>query len=119
MRSAATCHSRERRQDARIVSRTWPGSMGSAVRNRSLAWATRLSSVTSGRKRAPHDSPGLQLLRSSCHRFHIRSRQAKDLARRLATDTDSLNRMRGTASAVTTAMAIARPAGVHSCGSPG
>jgi len=52
MRSAATCHSRERRQDARIVSRTWPGSRGSAVRNRSLAWANPRSPVTSARKRA-------------------------------------------------------------------
>jgi hypothetical protein len=41
------------------------------------------------------------------------------MARRFATDTDSLNRMRGTASAVTTAMALARPAGVRSFGSPG
>ncbi len=65
MRSAATCHSRERRQDARIVSRTRPGSMGSAVRNRSLARASRLSSLTSGRPRAPRDMPvpSLQLSR--------------------------------------------------------
>ena len=63
MRSAATCHSRERRQDARIVSRTWPGSTGSAVRNRSLARASRLSPVTSGRKRAPRDMPGLPISR--------------------------------------------------------
>jgi len=64
MWSAATCHSRERRQDARIVSRTWPGSIGSAVRNRSLARASPLSPVTSGRQRAPHDmpDPGLRLL---------------------------------------------------------
>src|SRR5208282_6879912 len=55
MRSAATCHSRQRRHDARIRSRTWPGSMGSAVRNRSLACASRLSSLTSGRTRAPRD----------------------------------------------------------------
>jgi len=47
---------------------------------------------------------------SSCHRFRIRSRQASDLARRLATGTGSLSRMRGPASAMTTAMAIARPA---------
>jgi hypothetical protein len=58
MRSAATCHSRERRQDARIASRTWPGSMGSAVRNRSLAWASPLSPVTSGRKRGPRGLQG-------------------------------------------------------------
>ncbi len=42
---------------------------------------------------------------SLCHRFRIRSRQARDLARRLAIGTDSLSRMRGTASAMTTAMA--------------
>ena len=57
MRSAATCHRRERHQDARIVSRTWPGSIGSAVRNRSLAWASRVSSVTPGRTIAPRDMP--------------------------------------------------------------
>jgi hypothetical protein len=57
MRSAATCHSRQRRQDARIVSRTWPGSMGSAVRNRSLTRASRLSSVIPGRERACRDMP--------------------------------------------------------------
>jgi hypothetical protein len=53
-----------------------------------------------------------------CHRFPIRSRRAKDLARRLATGT-GFNRMRGTASAITAAMAIAKADGKRSCGSPG
>jgi len=35
--------------------------------------------------------------------------QARDLARRLATGTDSLSRKRGTASPITTATAMARP----------
>src|ERR1035437_3552955 len=40
MWSAATFHRRERHHDARIVSRTWSGSTGSAVRNRSLDLAS-------------------------------------------------------------------------------
>ncbi len=57
--------------------------------------------------------------RSSCHRCRIRSRQARDLARRLASGTGGLSRVRGTASAMTTAMMITRPGGVRSSGSPG
>jgi hypothetical protein len=40
-------------------------------------------------------------------RFHVRGRQARDLARRVATGTGSLSRIRGTASVMTTAMAMA------------
>jgi hypothetical protein len=39
---------------------------------------------------------------SSCHRCRIRSRQARDLARRLASGTDGLSRMRGSARATST-----------------
>jgi hypothetical protein len=42
-----------------------------------------------------------------------------DLARRLATGTDGLSRIRGTAGAMTTAMAMTRPVGMRSSGSPG
>ncbi len=41
---------------------------------------------------------------SSCHRRRIRSRQASDLARRLASGTDGLSRLRGNARAMSTAM---------------
>ncbi len=51
------------------------------------------------------------------HRFRIRSRRARYLARRLATGTGSLGRMRGTASAMTTAMA--RPAACAPAVAPG
>jgi hypothetical protein len=46
-------------------------------------------------------------------------RQARDLARRLATGTGSLSRMRGTASAMTTAMTIARPTACAPAVAPG
>jgi len=65
----------------------------------------------------PWLAPGRR--RSSCHRFHIRSRQARDLAWRLATGTGSLSRMRGTASAMTTAMTMARPAACAPAVAPG
>src|SRR5436309_4353842 len=55
---AATFHSRERRHDARIVSRTRAGPMGSPVRKHSLASASRVS-VTSGRTIVPLDMPPL------------------------------------------------------------
>src|SRR6266568_8940432 len=41
MWSAATFARRDRHHDARIVSRTWSGSIGSAVRNRSRVLASR------------------------------------------------------------------------------
>jgi hypothetical protein len=41
---------------------------------------------------------------SSCHRRRIRSRQARDLARRRASGTDGLSRLRGNAGAMSTAM---------------
>ena len=41
---------------------------------------------------------------SSCHRRRIRSRQARDLARRRASGTDGLSRLRGNARAMSTAM---------------
>jgi hypothetical protein len=39
-----------------------------------------------------------------CHRPRIRSRQARDLARRRASGTDGLSRLRGNARAMSTAM---------------
>jgi hypothetical protein len=57
MWSAATFHAWERRHDARMVSRTWPGSTGSADRKRSLARASWVSPATSGRTAAPLDIP--------------------------------------------------------------
>ena len=41
---------------------------------------------------------------SSCHRRRIRSRQASDLARRRASGTGGLSRLRGNARAMSTAM---------------
>ena len=41
---------------------------------------------------------------SSCHRRGIRSRQASDLARRRASGTGGLSRLRGNARAMSTAM---------------
>ena len=41
---------------------------------------------------------------SSCHRRRIRGRQARDLARRLASGTGGLSRLRGNARAMSTAM---------------
>ena len=54
---AATFHRRERRHDARIVPRTWPGSIGCAARKRSLAPASPVSSVTLWPDDAPRDMP--------------------------------------------------------------
>jgi hypothetical protein len=66
---------------------------------------------------------GLQVISSEdVHRVTgPRIRQARELARRLATGTGSLSRTRGPASAMTTAMAMAmaRPAAVRSFGNPG
>ncbi len=66
---------------------------------------------------------GLQVVSGEAfHRvtgFRIRSRQARDLARRLATGTGSLIRMRGTTSTMTTAMAMARPTACAPTVAPG
>jgi hypothetical protein len=52
------------------------------------------------------------------HHAH-RCRQARDLARRLASGTDGLSRLRGIPSVMSTAMMVIRPAGMRSSGSPG
>jgi hypothetical protein len=77
------------------------------VRRRQLGNAAgRRSTARTARRRhravpgGPRPPGHWRRRRSSCHRCRIRSRQARDLARRLASGTGGLSRLRGTTSAM-------------------